>query len=521
MNTILQDFEWLKDKLPEQMNPVEEKHLAHLLETMNSHEMAILKAAVEHNIHPGGMKEFIDLASSVGNWPVASEVSNDTQLGRFLFDNGMLTQEEHEAATMKLNVTNYPDDYFALLGKKHREAENGFLCDIGYVENTGIVEAVVPDEIPINEEKNGGAASLEIPKADGPISAFITNLGKYNEGHLVGKWHSFPTTPEEIAQTMQEIGIDGKKYEEFFITDYDTNIEGIHDALPEYANLDELNYLAAKLDELEVWELEKFQGIAELGDHSHNISDLINITENLDGFDFTHGVDNDYDYGYYWIEEAGVYDLKSMGNLAQYIDYERFGHDIHLEDGGQYVTGGYVVSRDDFTEHYTGLDDIPDEYKVFSSGEEPEIEPDKKTITVLLVEPEQIPREVTVEHTLDNLQELVGGMIEAVYPYEDPVALICNDEGKLNGMALNRALDDENGKMYDILAGSFFICGLGEGNFTSLPKDLMEKFNEKFHAPEQFVKLAGQIVAVKMPVEKNAADVQQEKDKPKQQEPER
>jgi len=52
------------------------------------------------------------------------------------------------------------------------------------------------------------------------ISAYITNLGKYVEGELVGKWHDFPTTPEEIAETFREIGVDGVEYEEFFITDY-------------------------------------------------------------------------------------------------------------------------------------------------------------------------------------------------------------------------------------------------------------------------------------------------------------
>ena len=59
------------------------------------------------------------------------------------------------------------------------------------------------------------------------ISAFITNLGKYNEGELVGKWHGFPTTSEEIMQTFNEIGIDGVNYEEFFITDYGCAINGL------------------------------------------------------------------------------------------------------------------------------------------------------------------------------------------------------------------------------------------------------------------------------------------------------
>lgn len=78
------------------------------------------------------------------------------------------------------------------------------------------------------------------------------------------------------------------------------------------------------------------------------------------------------------------------------------------------------------------------------------------------------------------MQQAVGGSIEAVYPYEDPVAVICNEEGKLIGLPTNRALKDEDGNIYDILAGKFLIVGLGEENFSDLSPDLMAKYKEKF-----------------------------------------
>jgi len=198
------------------------------------------------------------------------------------------------------------------------------------------------------------------------ISAYITNLGKYNEGELVGKWHDFPTTKEAITQTFREIGIDGIRYEEFFITDYDCEVEGIYDKLGEYSSVDELNYLATKLDDMTCREIEIYEAAVETGDYCGSIQDLINLTDNLDCFDYMEGVTDDYDIGYYWVEESGCYDTKGMGNLTNYIDYERFGRDIRLEECGTFTAQGYVRNNGDtFNEEYSGID-MPDEYKVFA-----------------------------------------------------------------------------------------------------------------------------------------------------------
>lgn len=118
---------------------------------------------------------------------------------------------------------------------------------------------------------------------------------------------------------------------------------------------------------------------------------------------------------------------------------------------------------------------------------------------VLMVEPDRSPYETEIEGGLYSLQEAVGGDIQAVYPYDDMVALICNEEGKYTGLPLNRALYDEEGRMYDIVAGNFLIVGLSEEDFTDLPADLMEKFSEQFKYPEKFARIAGEIIAVKQP----------------------
>ncbi len=119
---------------------------------------------------------------------------------------------------------------------------------------------------------------------------------------------------------------------------------------------------------------------------------------------------------------------------------------------------------------------------------------------VLMVEPGKAPYETEIEGGLESLQKAVGGSIQAVYPYDDPVALICNEEGKLMGLPLNRSLTDDNGEIYDIIAGNFILTGLTEDNFGDLSPELMEKFSEQFKHPEEFVRIAGKILGVKQPV---------------------
>ena len=88
---------------------------------------------------------------------------------------------------------------------------------------------------------------------------------------------------------------------------------------------------------------------------------------------------------------------------------------------------------------------------------------------VVLVEPGKEARLAEIGSDLRSLQAAVGGYIEAAYFFDDPVALICNEEGKIYGMPYNRAVRDDAGKAQDIIAGPFFVCGLGEESFCSLP----------------------------------------------------
>jgi hypothetical protein len=91
-----------------------------------------------------------------------------------------------------------------------------------------------------------------------------------------------------------------------------------------------------------------------------------------------------------------------------------------------------------------------------------------------------------ISSELESLQHEVSGDIEVVYPFADPVGLICNDEGKLNGMELNRAMRMEDGQIYDIMAGKFLVVGLTEDSFRSLTEDEISKFTALYRQPEIF-----------------------------------
>ena len=613
---------------------------------------------------------------------------------------------------------------------------------------------------------------------DYPFAAFITNLGKYNEGSLVGEWVKFPTTAEELKKVFERIGIGakddfGQTYEEWFITDYDCYVDGLYDLLGEYANLDELNYLASKLDDMSQDEYERFQAAMEIGDHTGSIQELINLTENLDCYDIYPDIHDHDDLGRYYIEELDAMQVPEY--LRNYIDYEAYGRDIALEESGQFTDLGYVRDTgDSFHEYYDGeRGSIPEEYRVMTfqddipeeeisewamdlaydmdeffrqrdpqyAAEHPEehaakeeiyenlmagrisaldeklaalgqtqedylpseiekfkdatgyeefldVDPqaireaienpdqshvdemlafaeqanreyeaelygqddriqtssmklaedidgffrqydveyaamfpddvvqkrvmqeyldkgdtaaikaglinegrerdlteetaplvsrldayekkfrlnriipnDRETgetvrtprgtfhvtdmsreqmeaagygfhhesedgkylimangsrafaipsgaahehtapekLTVLVVEPMKEPYVKEIDPGLHALQAEVGGDIAASYPFDDAVGLVLNDEGKLIGLDLNRSLRDEHGEIYDIVAGTFLVVGLGEESFTSLPPELAQKYMEHFKQPEQFINLNGQIVA--LPVE--------------------
>lgn len=118
-----------------------------------------------------------------------------------------------------------------------------------------------------------------------------------------------------------------------------------------------------------------------------------------------------------------------------------------------------------------------------------------ETITVLVVEPGKRPYTKKTEPGLKSLQREVGGHIEAVYPFPELVAIVCRETGKLDGCPLNRALRDEDGAIYDIIAGTFLVVGLTEEDFGSLSPELLQAFSQRFQNPETFAMMNGELLA--------------------------
>lgn len=101
-------------------------------------------------------------------------------------------------------------------------------------------------------------------------------------------------------------------------------------------------------------------------------------------------------------------------------------------------------------------------------------------LKILVVEPRKQPYVQEIDGSLASMQKLVGGTIQAVYPFDDAVALICNDEGKLPNLPYNRFLYDKNHQPYDVICGTFLVVGVGAEDFQSLTAQQIRKYHEMY-----------------------------------------
>ena len=183
------------------------------------------------------------------------------------------------------------------------------------------------------------------------------------------------------------------------------------------------------------------------------------------------------------------FDIKIKETLEKTVTVEAENREEAEEMVRQsYFDGEHILDADNFTE----VD--------FTVDAEREVQLEKaEKLDVLLVKPGMYPQQVQINSGLAALQQAVEGDIEAAYYFEEPVAVIVNEEGKLNGSELHRAICDQDGNIVDLIAGNFLVVGLGEENFCSLSPELMQKFEEKFHQPEMFVRMGKSVMALPIP----------------------
>lgn len=163
------------------------------------------------------------------------------------------------------------------------------------------------------------------------IKGYITNLGKYNEGELIGKWISFPISDEELQEVYKEIGIN-EEYEEYFFTDWECDIDL---DFGEYVSISKVNETA---ELLENWGDEDILLAAcELW----SLSEVLENTE--DDYSLSSDVHDDYDLGYEVAIECSAVDFGKNEILERYFDFEAYGRDIRLESEGGFTSYGYIT----------------------------------------------------------------------------------------------------------------------------------------------------------------------------------
>lgn len=190
-----------------------------------------------------------------------------------------------------------------------------------------------------------------------------------------------------------------------------------------------------------------------------------------------------------------------------YGDIYDFPEEVMLEYPGDEILTGYCVISNATGFVPDGCNDwnesveeaVRDYYEhVFPKLMEVEKQEEDKRITVVLLEPGKLARTAEIDASLEGMQKLVGGYIEAFYPFEEEVCIVCNEEGKLDGLPLNRAVRAEGPeeKLLDIIAGTCFICDCSGEDFGSLSEEQLQRYEDKFKYPEEFFMLGNEICAI-------------------------
>ena len=196
------------------------------------------------------------------------------------------------------------------------------------------------------------------------FEAYVTNLGKYNEGELLSEPLKFPAATEEVQAVLKRIGVEGLRYEEYFMAEYVSDIPGLAQSLGEYADIDELNHLAHLLSELNESELDIFSAAVSAGEHTASVGDLINLVHNIGCYDFYRGITDDETLGRIYVEDMELLDVPD--NVLPYFDFEAYGRDMRINEGGHFAPTGYLTRSGDFKEVYHGIEDIPAEHRIFA-----------------------------------------------------------------------------------------------------------------------------------------------------------
>lgn len=319
------------------------------------------------------------------------------------------------------------------------------------------------------------------------LNVWIGNLGKYNEGELVGEWLNLPVTDKELENFLREkVGLqltqkevdeslakNGVCYEEYMINDYETNLPI---KVSEYSNLNMLNLLAKASER--VTNMEAVEAYIEC-ESTDDIEEIINIMLQEDRIPYyTYGIENytlskEEKYGMQKAEMMGLTELLQKHNIENYFDYEAYGNEDDLSGYVELFDEGYIDRSETNAVdlHLYSSEEIKEELS------DEEIVENQK-LKIIYKEIGKDPVVMEIDDTLEAKQKLVGGLIE-VAPYKDNLLLICNEEGKITNLKPNLQFD------YDYIAGNCFIVGddyensgfksIEDSQIEEIKKDLQDR----------------------------------------------
>ena len=451
-------------------------YLASKLDDMSQDEYERFQAAMEIGDHTGSIQELINLTENLDCYDVYPDIHDHDDLGRYYI-------EELDAIQVPEHLRNYID--YEAYGRDIALEESGQFTDLGYVRDTGDRFDEVYDRhresipweyrVTVTQEEQefldeSAKSDMATDLAYDMDEFFRQHDPQYAAGH-----------PEEHA-AKEEI--------------YENLMAGRISALDE-----KLAALGQTQEDYLPSEIGKFKGAT--GYEGFLDMDPQVIREAIENPDQAH-----VDEMLVFAEQANLeYKAELYGQQAASTPDDReTGETVRTPRGTFHVTdmsreqmeaAGYGFHHESEDGKYLIMANGSRAFAI-PSGSAPEHTAPEK-LTVLVVEPMKEPYVKEIDPGLHALQAEVGGDIAASYPFDDPVGLVLNDEGKLIGLDLNRSLRDEHGEIYDIVAGTFLVVGLGPESFSSLSPDMIQKYTEQFKRPELFASINGQIVSV--PVE--------------------
>lgn len=193
---------------------------------------------------------------------------------------------------------------------------------------------------------------------------YLTNKARHTEQNPVAEWVQLPTDAEKMKAVFARIGVDGSDPEQFEVAAYASPTDGLTERFSPGESIDELNYLAALLMQRSDEEREKFAAALIHGDHAANLSDIINLTHNLDCYWIYPTVHTSEDYGHYLIDELDELELPEAAK--KYFDYKAYGRDSVQEDRGTFTDYGYIYNNNNQFAAWYDRNDIPQEYRLTS-----------------------------------------------------------------------------------------------------------------------------------------------------------